>query len=136
MSSVEGRVVHLNSSCSDARLEFSEFDGRSARIALVASDHSATRVVWFPLDEPGLDRFFTWCARDWKGWTGTRTWSTVEGEFALTCESDRLGHVTLTVEIASSGGIYDSWTLRARLGLDAGALERIAREFEHFFEPR
>lgn len=78
----------------------------------------------------GLAELFTSFARDWRGWPGTRTWQSLEGELELTATCDRTGHVNLTVTL--SDRMHPAWSASADLVLEAGALERIAREVEAF----
>lgn len=89
--------------------------------------------MFLPTQEPGIATLFAWAARNWKGWDGARVSESLEGEFRLELSCDRLGHVALAVALSSDGGLLDAWSFPARLGLDAGQLEAIARELEHFF---
>ena len=50
-------------------------------------------------------------ARNWRGWDGTKSGGSLEGDLCLDCESDRLGHTFIRVTLTS--GPYDrSWRSR------------------------
>jgi len=71
-------------------------------------------------------------AASWRGWEGELSWSTLEGEFKMTATSDRLGHIDLLAEIKSDAYPRD-WELKARLHLEAGALEQLYRSVSAVF---
>ena len=67
----------------------------------------------------------------WKGWEGAKEWSSVEGDFSLSCKSDGLGHVAIEVTLKS--GLYeDDWRVKAVVHVDAGILDEIARKVSQF----
>jgi hypothetical protein len=67
-----------------------------------------------------------------RGWKSELAWATLEREFSLSASSDKLGHIGLRVELRSSAGSSD-WEFKYRLYLEAGSLERIARNLEQTF---
>ncbi len=79
----------------------------------------------------GFADFFEDLATDWKGWKGAREWRALEGELNLKADSDRTGHVHLSVELRD--GAPPRWQVNAALVLEAGQLDGLAatgREFE------
>ena len=79
----------------------------------------------------GFAAFFGGLATDWKGWKGAREWRALEGELNLKAESDRTGHIYLSVELRD--GAPPRWQVNSGLVLEAGQLDRLAasgREFE------
>ena len=79
----------------------------------------------------GFADFFGGLATDWKGWKGAREWRALEGELKLKADSDRTGHVHLSVELRD--GAPPRWQVNAALVLEAGQLDGLAargREFE------
>src|SRR5437870_2610550 len=46
-----------------------------------------------------LSSFFEELATNWRGWTGTKVWESVEGELQLQCLSDHTGHITIKVAV-------------------------------------
>jgi hypothetical protein len=75
-----------------------------------------------------LAEFFADLAADWRGWKDERRWSSLEGDVELVALHDGLGTVTLTAGLGTEAFAVHRWTARAELLLDAGSLERIARE--------
>ena len=78
----------------------------------------------------GLADMFAEMATHWRGWDGTRTWSSLEGELRLSAEADRTGHVALTVELRE--GAPSVWAVTLLLIVEAGQLERLARAARDF----
>jgi hypothetical protein len=120
--------LRIEPSFSDVAIEFSEVDGDQFSVAVVAHDHSASRRVSAHTDAHGIVRLFAEAARDWKGWDGGKTWESLETEFFIVLDRDRLGHISLSVRIRSDLGRRDPWELQAGLALEAGQLELLARD--------
>ena len=85
---------------------------------------SCSRIyVYEPND---LLRLFEELASQWKGWAGKKEWSSVEGDFGLSCTSDGLGHVAMRVKL-KSGIDKDDWSVpKGCIHIDAGQLEELA----------
>jgi hypothetical protein len=71
-------------------------------------------------------------ARKWSGWPGELVWKSLEGELALRCSHDRLGHISIRIEL-QSGHMRDAWEVTATVMAEAGQLEDIARRAALFF---
>ncbi|MDP8971616.1 MAG: DUF6228 family protein [Actinomycetota bacterium] len=78
----------------------------------------------------GFDEFWRELARDWRGWEGTRSWGSLEGELELSVVSDRLGHVTL--EVCLSEGSPFQWQVHGIVSLEAGQRDCIAADARTF----
>ena len=126
-------MLRLNSSSSEAAIEFSEVDEEYFQVSLSGPDRSATRRVSAYTDLAGIPRVFAEAARDWRGWTGGKVWESIEGDFRLELTTDRLGHVALRVQINADQGGPDPWRHEAQITLDAGQLEAIARACERLW---
>ncbi len=72
----------------------------------------------------GLGEYFSEIATNWKGWSGERAWSSLEGELKLRATSDRTGHVYLSAVLRCESPA--KWQLEAELTLEAGQLDRLA----------
>ena len=81
--------------------------------------HARARVG--PYRSGGLADLFAEMAAQWRGWEGSKSWSSLEGGLHLTAEADRTGHVTLTSRL--SEGRASVWTVVLALVLEAGQLE-------------
>jgi hypothetical protein len=75
-----------------------------------------------------LHAFFSSLASEWRGWSGERVSSTLEGEFTIKATHDGSETVELTVTLRQleSGG-DGSWRATASLFVDAGGLDALAR---------
>jgi hypothetical protein len=71
-------------------------------------------------------------AKKWSGWPGELIWESLEGELALRCSHDGLGHVSIRVELRS-GPWTDDWAITATIMTEAGQLERLAQRSAAFF---
>jgi hypothetical protein len=56
-------------------------------------------VLVFGFDWTALVGFFTDLAEPWKGWTGEKTWHSVEHDLELAATNDARGHCSLSVTI-------------------------------------
>jgi hypothetical protein len=133
-----GEELTIKSSRSAGKLKLSEPkpSGLSHRIQYLrvsVQDHeiaaSSSRIYIY---EPyNLAAFFEELASDWKGWAGKKEWSSVEGDFVLSCTSDGLGHVAMRVTLKS--GLYeDDWCVQAVIHVDGGQLEELAVKAKAF----
>lgn len=71
-------------------------------------------------------------ARQWSGWPGKLSWASLEGELEIYGSHDRLGHITIRIELCSST-LSDNWIVAATVMAEAGQLEDIARRAALFF---
>lgn len=101
------------------------------RVSLTDKDIAAASARVY-LNEPhSLAALFEDLAANWKGWESVKQWHSVEGDFALLCRSDRLGHVAMEVTLKS--GVYaDDWSVKAVIHVEAGQLEEIAAKVKQF----
>lgn len=71
-------------------------------------------------------------AERWRGWPDRIEWSSLYGELILRGSQNRVGHVSIAVELRSGWGDRD-WALQSTIETEAGQLERIARDAARFF---
>lgn len=130
----------IRGEANNASIELSEPDGlakpggsESYRVTLRENEFEVSgRVYAFdPLDK-GLSKFFAELAEQWTGWDGSKTWTSLEGEFKLECLHDRVGHVTTTATLRSNAYGH-GWTGQIRFDIAAGQLEDIAAGVKRFF---
>lgn len=90
----------------------------------------ASTAVW----DLGTDLadFLGGLARDWRGWDGERSYSSLEGELDITARHDGLGRIQLVVGI---GGLSPpAWRFETEMMLGAGAhAETIANDVAALF---
>lgn len=78
----------------------------------------------------GLAELFAEMAASWRGWTGKKSWASLEGELHLSAEADRTGHITVTAELRE--GMPPVWTVVLLLTVEAGQLDALARAARAF----
>jgi hypothetical protein len=83
----------------------------------------------------GIVDLFVGMANDWKGWSGERTWESLEGEFTLACSSDKAGHVVIRVML-SEIHLPRLWQVKTEVRTEAGRLEGLATDVQSFFRPK
>ena len=72
----------------------------------------------------GLSGYWADLAKSWRGWSGEKTWQSLEGDLAFSATSDRTGHVRLRVTLAY--GAPWRWQTEVVLAVEAGQLEGLA----------
>lgn len=129
--------VTIKSSDNSAEIQFTERQGlfRSDgaeyyRLTLKAENMTASSKV-YAFDPFGEScwRYFADLADNWRGWTGTKLWNSLEGELKIFSESDALGHITMKIVLES----YGSWKTQIIICFDAGQLEDISLKIKYFF---
>ncbi len=101
------------------------------RVSLKDKGIAASSAKIYLYEPHSLAAFFEDLAVNWKGWEGVKQWSSIEGDFSLSCEADGLGHVAIEVELKS--GLYaDDWRVKAVIHADAGQLSEVAGKVRLF----
>jgi hypothetical protein len=134
--------VTIKSSRSAGELKLSEPTPLGSRypveylhVSLKDKDIAASSAKVYIYEPHSLASFFEDLAANWKGWEGTKEWSSVEGDFNLSCDSDSLGHIAMKVTLKS--GLYeDDWCVLVVINIDAGQLEEIAGKVKEFLHAK
>lgn len=123
--------------CSEnsGELEFSEREGLrrthgSEYFLVTIRSHNLSalsKVYAFDPFNDGLAKFFEDLAANWKGWNDEKRWSSLEGELKLVCTADSLGH------IAVGATLFNGWSVRNTLYVNARQLEQVASNIRNFF---
>jgi hypothetical protein len=88
--------------------------------------HASLR--FYELSLGGLAEYFEGLAYDWRGWEGERRWASLEDDVELVATHDGLGTIALVVQLRTEAFAQHRWSASAELLLDAGGLDRLARE--------
>ncbi|MBA2502119.1 MAG: hypothetical protein H0V27_04480 [Pyrinomonadaceae bacterium] len=116
---------------SDPKPPGSRYPVEYLRVSLKDKDIAASSAKVYIYEPHSLALLFEELTASWKGWEGAKEWSSVEGDFSLSCKSDGLGHVAIEVTLKS--GLYeDDWRVKAVVHVDAGILDEIARKVSQF----
>lgn len=129
-------MFQIKSVESDALLEFFDLAGDYFNVSLRSTSHSAVREVYAYTDPDGITSLFQEAAGDWRGWSGIKSWESLEGEFKIELKTDKTGHITIDVEINHDCGNPEPWRLKSCIMIEAGQLEAIAKSAIQFFRPR
>jgi hypothetical protein len=107
------------------------YDGTTFIAALVGRPVTAAVDV-YDIQPQGWSAFFRDLAEHWRGWSGAREHGSLEGHLQVTCTRDTAGHIELRVRLRGDMGGAD-WRAEDTIYLEAGQLERIARDATAYF---
>lgn len=96
--------VTIKSTSTDAKLELLDVGHEYFTVIFSSAALSACKRVWDNTKFQALVELFQEMASKWRGWESDLTWSSIEGEFILSCTCDKLGHITLSVELVQFDG--------------------------------
>ena len=107
--------------------------GSAPERALVQVSANGLRATQWVVEYPdfrGLVKYFTDLERRWRGWRGTKTWISLEGDLAFTATHSG-SHVNFSMRVES----HSDWKLQVELSIGAGedlsaARAEVARLFE------
>jgi hypothetical protein len=126
--------VTIKSANTGAKLEFSGVRNEYFTVEFSSVSLSASHAVWvYAGDCERLVNLFLEMAESWTGWEGAKTWDAIEGDFSLSCTCDKLGHITLEVELVGRDA-PELWSAKFNVEVEAGQLEKIANEMKALFE--
>ncbi|MGC4851788.1 DUF6228 family protein [Micromonospora sp. DT15] len=103
-------------------------------LGMAASTVAKIDGIYAPL-ETTLSGFVERLAADWEGWSGTRTWASMERELVIDARHDGRAHVSLSVTLRAPGPDLHgtAWSARAVFVLEAGEeLTGFAGDLTHF----
>jgi len=107
------------------------YDGTTFVAALVGRSVTAAVDV-YDIQPQRWSAFFRDLAEHWRGWSGAKEHESLEGHIHLTCTRDNAGHIDVRVRLRGDIGGSD-WRVEDTIYLEAGQLERIAREATAYF---
>ena len=125
--------VTIASANTGTKLEFSKVGNEYFTVEFSSPSLTAFHQVWmYAGDGERLSSLFEEMAENWTGWEGVKIWDAIEGDFRLSCTSDKLGHITLKVKLVGRNS-PQVWTVELNMEIEAGQLERIANETKLLF---
>jgi hypothetical protein len=81
-------------------------------------------------DADELVAFFAGLAEDWQGWTGIRSWSSVEGDFKIDASHNGHGEVLLKVSLQKIAGDFNKYQFVGGITVEPGSLGEIASQIK------
>lgn len=83
-------------------------------------------------DADELAAFFGSLAEDWQGWTGVKSWSSVEGDFKIEASHNGYGEVRLKVSLVKNQGASNEYQFVGNMPVEPGSLSDIAFKIRAF----
>jgi hypothetical protein len=124
----------IKSNASDRELVFLSPRSDHFIVQLRGTALQASREVYAYTDARGLSDFFGELAAYRRPWGETRSWESLEGEFALSAACSALGQVTFAIRIRDMLGGPEEWDVKASVVTELGALPTIAGHARLFFD--
>ena len=126
-------VFRLKSVHDGYSLTLSPQGARSYRATIGGPDLNAATTIYDVTGETfAFADFWRDLAAHWKGWPGSKSWGSLEGDLELEARSDSLGHIQVTCEI--SCGAPHGWRVKVYLFAEAGGLDALASHAGSFCE--
>ena len=131
--------VVINSVSSSNTLTFSESDGLNLppgkeyfRATLTGDKLSASAKVYAYQPHGKITNLFDYLATNWRGWTGTQQWASIEGELTLKCTWQKSGKVNIETTLLS-GHYDDDWSAQLIIYVEPNQLDQISSKVKQFF---
>ncbi len=89
-----------------------------------------------PVD-PSLAAFFRTLDREWRGWAGAKTWTSIGDNCTIEARHDGIGHILLVASLHEPGMDREEvqgWTASLEVRIDVSELSTIARKLADFDE--
>jgi hypothetical protein len=85
--------------------------------------------------EPSLAEFFRALDRDWRGWDGARSWTSVGDGCTIEARHDGVGHASLVFSLSEPGSDQEPverWAASLEVRIDLSELPTISRRLADF----
>ena len=138
---IEGRAVQLGDNPASITLHSPDPASGSVEsmsVTMRFPDLEVTRRVYMRYGwgrHVSLMDYFAGLATEWRGWDGSREWTSLEGDFRLTAHHDRVGNVVIQVGLGLLPPLVwheAGWSMSAIVRMDPGQLGPIADSLGHF----
>jgi len=128
------KEIEIKSTQSNTTLTLFSLEGEFFYAKISNLAFSGTVRVSTYTDPMGISNLFKEMATEWAGWDKEKKWSSIEGGFSITCKHDKLGHITIEINMDKDDGSPEPWRLTTNLVLEAGQLDEISNSVKIFFE--
>jgi Family of unknown function (DUF6228) len=105
-------------------------NGEDLHVELKDGELSARATVYGYMADsfPDLFRFMK---ENWKGWSGEKSWGSLEGQLDFKSSMDKLGHITLLVYLCPDPQL--GWEVRSKFSLEPSQLDTLFEEARSLF---
>lgn len=110
----------INSTHSDRKLAFSEFDGENFIFELKGGISVSVRVYGYAPHTHDLAHWFNEFGNREVPWQGELVWESLEGEFKISATSTSLGQIYITVSLRDLPGAYEESYVQVGIETELG----------------
>ncbi len=101
--------------------------GEYLNVELEGPELRASTRIYLYEDNLSLLKLFEELSKNWKGWGGVKSWASLEGDFKVSCASDKLGHISFSLEIVNRT-VDPEWAVRTTVRVDSGSLDDLFKQ--------
>ena len=106
-----------------------QLDYFSVRFKSVNVDCTAR--VYAYMDGEDLATVFSEMAMNWSGWDDKKKWNSLEGEFGISCQVNKVGLVTIQFSLTPS--LDREWIVQSSISFGSGELQFVSKRISSFF---
>jgi len=114
----------------DKNLFFYRKNTNESQLYVVFKSSDVKIQKWVTFDLEVFYRFFKSMEDNWKGWSGEKSVVAANGDMTMIATSDRLGHITMAIELLAQNLNFSTWSFSSCVVVQAGQLEGICKEIK------
>ena len=100
--------------------------------AVVTNGALSARIEVYDHMPERFSQYFESLARDWKGWSGSRDYQSLEPMLTISSAHNGIGRVEFTIELRAAAKDHFSWSASCQLFVEPGQLEALAASAKKF----
>ena len=124
----------IKSTTSDREISFSQFDGEDFVVQVKGSVSGSTKVYGYAPHTYNLAHWFSELGQETNGWSETKKWESLEGEFKLSASCSSLGQVHFELSLRILPGADEEAYIEVGLETELGQIEGISNGAGRFFK--
>lgn len=117
----------------DSMLEIGPYENEYIWVKFAGDGVAITSKPYLYTDQQDLLLFFESLSKDWKGWSGERSWISVEGDFEFTAIHDGVGAVKLGFSLNSPPTGEKEWRFSGSVKVELGSIEQLVKDLKTVF---
>lgn len=133
---MESHMVSIqdHESLSAISLEFEDSSLQNMNVFLKNTNGEFHKTVFLHSDFSSLCIFFKDLSEKWNGWSGSKEFLSLEGDFKLNARHDLRAKIILTATL-SNESTDGNWKLDMEISFNCGEIDRIYRQISAISEP-